>query len=119
MNVTVLIADDNVVMRNLIKFYLKEYGVEINEAKDGIEALSIIKAKEINILFLDINMPNIDGFNVAKYLKEKENPPHIISISSDLSNTNINIFKELGVKYFLNKPLNPKDFKKTMQMLLK
>jgi chemosensory pili system protein ChpA (sensor histidine kinase/response regulator) len=115
---TILIADDNLVMRNLIKHYLKSYNFELLEAKDGIETLSTIKKQHIDILFLDINMPNIDGFNVAKYIENIKKHPIIISISSDLTQSNMHIMEELGVKYFLPKPLNPSKFKAIMAKIL-
>ena len=118
MSKIVLIADDNLVMRNLIKFYLKDFKFKILEAKDGIEALSLIKKKEVEILFLDINMPNLDGFNVAKYLEVTGKELDIISISSDLTRSNMIIMEEMGVKYFLTKPLNPTDFKKTIHDII-
>jgi len=113
-----LIADDNLVMRNLIKFYLKDFDFEVYEAKDGVEALSIMKKKDIDILFLDINMPNLDGFNVAKYLELTGKELDIISISSDLTRANMVIMEDMGVKYFLTKPLNPTNFKNTINEIL-
>jgi len=115
---SVLIADDNTVMRNLVKFYLKEFNFNIIEAKDGIETLSVIKSEDIFILFLDLKMPNLDGFNVANYLKNTDGQTHIISISADLNKENKTLLKKLGVKYFLNKPLDPAGLKAIVDKIL-
>jgi len=118
MSLKALIADDNLIMRNLIKYYLQPYKFEIHEAKDGVEALSFMKKNDMDILFLDINMPNIDGFNVAKYIEVPGKHPTIISISSDLTRSNIIVLEELGVQYFLNKPLNIHKFKDIIDEIL-
>lgn len=116
----IFIADDNLVMRNLIKFYLKKFKyIKVNEAGDGLEALKFIKSNEIDILFLDLQMPNIDGFNVAKYLHESESKTHIIAISANINKENMKIFKSFGVKYFLNKPLDPKAFEDVLRKVIK
>jgi len=115
-----LIADDNATMRKLIKFYLKEFSMfEIIEANDGVQALAAIKKNDISLLFLDLSMPNIDGFNVANYLKDKENKPHIISVSASVDNETKLILKSLGVKYFLGKPLDASAFKFIVSRIVK
>lgn len=113
MTISILIADDNTVMRNLIKYHLKSFdGLEVYEAKDGIKALELIKTKMINILYLDLSMPNLDGMNVANYLKkDNKEDLHIVSISSELTLENKNLLKQMGVKYFLGKPLSADAFK--------
>jgi CheY-like chemotaxis protein len=63
---------------------------------------------EIDILFLDLNMPNLDGYNVAKYLYDNKSNTNIVPISANINKDSISTFKSLGVKYFLSKPLQPK-----------
>jgi CheY-like chemotaxis protein len=116
----VLIADDNATMRNLIKFYLKEFNIfDVIEAADGVQALSSIKRNNISILFLDLSMPNIDGFNVANYLKDKTEKPYIISISASVDQETKLILKSLGVQYFLGKPLDANAFKFIVNKIIK
>ena len=113
MKISILIADDNTVMRNLIKYYLKSFNnIEIHEAKDGIKTLEKIKTQNIHILFLDLSMPNLDGMNVANYLKKSNHQKlHIVSISSEITQQNRTLLKQMGVKYFLGKPLEANAFK--------
>lgn len=108
MNLTVLIADDNLIMRNLVKYYLSKHSIEnVFEAKDGLEALQIIKSNKIDLLFLDLRMPNLDGFNVANYINNGQDKVTIIAISADMTKENEQILKKLDVKYFLKKPIDP------------
>ncbi|NQY95379.1 MAG: response regulator [Campylobacteraceae bacterium] len=119
MNLVVLIADDNLVMRNLLKFYLGKLKIDtILEAEDGLEALKIIKEKEIDILFLDLMMPNLNGFNVANYVNAKSSEIVTVALSSDMSEKNVKVFKTLGVKYCLEKPISPTDINTVMNEIL-
>ena len=120
MNLTVLIAEDTLIMRNLLKYYLSKYTeLKVLEAKDGIEALNIIKNNKVDFLFLDTNMPSLNGFNVANYLKNNDHKIVIVSVSSDISNESKGIFKTLGVKYFLKKPIDPKMCDNVIKKVLK
>jgi len=111
----VLIADDNEVMRNLLKFYLKKYNVEIDEVTDGLEVLKKGKEKEYNLLFLDIYMPHLDGINVVKYLKEHGNDVEIILISGNIEADIILELQKFNIKYFLSKPIEITKFHEIME----
>ena len=114
----ILIADDNVVARNLLKFYLKKYNVEIKEAKDGLEVLRAFQSMDYNILFLDLSMPNLDGLNVANYLSKCIDTVDIIAVSATLDNIAIRKFKSVGVEYFLPKPIDKNKLDEIMPAIL-
>jgi len=120
MGKSVLIADDNVVMRNLVKFYLKSFKtLEIQEVVDGIKALTLCKIETIDIMFLDLSMPGIDGNNVAKYINDnKEIKTEIIVVSATLDRTIQKRLKSLGVKYFLPKPIDKSRMDEIMNEIL-
>jgi len=115
---TILITDDHAVIRNLLKFYLKEYkDIKIKEASNGVEALQICSAVSVDVLMLDITMPELDGFNVANYLKAHSSQTVIVAISSNLDDENKKVFESLGVKYFLQKPINKKILLETIDKI--
>ena len=114
----VLIADDNGVARNLLKFYLKKYDVSVSEASDGLDALRRFKEQEFDILFLDLSMPNLDGLNVANYINKDQTKLDIIAVSATLDRQSIRKFKSVGVKYFLPKPLDNKKLEEIMDSIL-
>jgi len=111
----VLIADDNEVMRNLLKFYLKKYNVNIDEVTDGLEVLKKTKEEEYDLLFLDIYMPHLDGINVIKYLKEKESKVEIVLISGNIETEIILNLQKFNIKYFLSKPIEISKFHEIME----
>src|SRR5882762_5628334 len=78
---TVLIVDDEPLARDELSYLLKSIpGVEVaGQGKNGLEAVSLIKELEPDVVFLDVQMPGLDGLGVVRRLIEKKIPlPHII-----------------------------------------
>ena len=67
---TILAVDDSNSMRQMVSFTLKQAGHEVIEAADGVEALSAVKGKSINLVLSDVNMPNMDGLTLVKELRQ-------------------------------------------------
>ena len=78
MNDTILIVEDEVRLRFLLRDYLKKDGFTVLEASDGEEALNIFSQNNVNLIVLDVMMPKLDGFSAYKEIKKIENIPTII-----------------------------------------
>lgn len=104
----VLAVDDSTVDRTIMKKYLTPLGITIMEAKDGIEALEIIKNgdKTIDAVLVDIEMPRMDGYTLAneirKYNKFKNLP--LIAVTSRSSKTDRMRGVESGMTEYITKP---------------
>ena len=104
----VLAVDDSTVDRSIMKKYLSPLGITIMEAKDGIEALDIIKNsdKAIDAVLVDIEMPRMDGYTLAneirKYNKFKNLP--LIAVTSRSSKTDRMRGVESGMTEYITKP---------------
>lgn len=112
---TILVVDDSDIIRNFIKKIFHDT-YEVMMAKDGKEALDIISVEEegkIIGLFLDLNMPNIDGFAVLDYFKENNlfNKIPVAIITGDDSKEAIDKAFKYPIVDMLNKPFNEKDVK--------
>ena len=104
----ILAVDDEDFNLDLIGALLAPKGYEVVTASNGKEALDIVDRKNIDLILLDINMPKMSGFEVAKKLREnpetKDIPIFIISsLKQDL---NINKAYELGIDEYITKPMN-------------
>ena len=66
----ILIADDEEKIREMIGKYAKHEGLEVALAKDGLEALELFKKEDYDVVILDVMMPNMDGFETLKKMKE-------------------------------------------------
>jgi len=102
----VLVADDHKSTRIVLNHFLKKMGYLPIEAVDGNECVSILEEEKIDILLLDINMPNKDGSDVMNYLQKKGITIPVIMITAldDIPNTVK--FIKMGAYEYLTKPLD-------------
>ncbi|MGC6430587.1 MAG: response regulator [Jejuia sp.] len=115
----VLVAEDNKMNQRVIKFLLEQYGAECTFVTNGLDAINIYKAINYDIIFMDIYMPNIDGYEATKRIKatekySKRNIP-IIAVSASAFKDDINKAKEAGVDDFLPKPIDNTALKSVLE----
>lgn len=113
-----LIVDDEILIREVVKEYALHEGYEILEACNGEEALEIIKHENIDCLILDIMMPKLDGLNMFKQMKEIKNIPTIILSARTEEYDKLSSF-DLGVDDYLTKPFSPKELMARIKAILK
>lgn len=77
MEYTVLLAEDQAKLRNVVRDYFAAHGVGCDLARDGAEALDLLRDHDYDVVLLDVLMPNLDGFSVCKALREKSDVPVI------------------------------------------
>ncbi|MFH0733501.1 MAG: response regulator [bacterium] len=70
MTKTILTVDDSTSVRQMVSFTLKEAGYDVIEACDGKDALSKINNKQIHLIVTDLNMPNMDGIELIKKVRQ-------------------------------------------------
>lgn len=104
----ILIADDEDLIRNVIKEYLIEDGYNVFEASDGKEAIDIVKDNNIDLVILDIMMPHLDGYSSCKEIKKIKNIPVIMLSARDSEYDKLTGF-ELGIDDYITKPFSPKE----------
>jgi two-component system chemotaxis response regulator CheY len=108
----ILIADDSSMMRALIKRVVKLTNVpveEILEARDGVEALSLLSSHDVQLLFTDINMPGMNGADLLRHLAKDDRWRRLtrVVISTDGSTARREEVAELSVRCYLKKPFSP------------
>jgi len=110
LNKKVLLIEDDIQMQDLIKNYLINYDfttVAYANPKDAIDAI-LVQKEHFDIVILDLMLPEMDGFDVAKAIKEKLDIPIIISSArGDIGNKIYGY--ELGVDDYLEKPYEPRE----------
>ena len=104
----ILIVDDSEMTRRLISTAIRRLGdIEYEEAKDGFEAIQKLSAKRFDLLFVDINMPNINGLELIDYCQQseqyKEIPIIVVSTEDSLKDQEKGI--ALGATNYLMKPI--------------
>ena len=103
---TILIADDEAEIRDILHLYLEQAGFHVVEAADGFETLSLLEKEAPDLLLLDIMMPKLDGYRVLKTLRENSNIPVIIlSAKGDDSDKILGL--DMGADDYITKPFQP------------
>jgi CheY-like chemotaxis protein len=106
MPTTLLICDDSSFARKQIAHALPEdWDIELNFAGNGMEALEAISAGQGDIVFLDLNMPVMDGYQVLEAVRERDLPSMAIVVSGDIQPEAEKRVKALGAIEFIKKPL--------------
>jgi two-component system chemotaxis response regulator CheY len=106
-SLNILIADDEPLMRGLLTSYLgKECHHNITKAKDGKEALEIYQLhhRDIDFIFLDIDMPKVDGLTALKQIREINPNAYVVIISGVGTMKNVRTAIAAGVNGFIAKP---------------
>ena len=108
----ILIADDSVMVRNHFIGILGGAGFQVSEATNGLEALKTLKSKKINLLLLDLEMPEMNGFEVLRMIKndiESENLRILCITSVHTKLDDIHKVMELGAKGYIKKDCSDED----------
>ncbi|WP_055666689.1 response regulator transcription factor [Desnuesiella massiliensis] len=106
MSERILIVDDDEKIRNLISIYLKNEGYITLEAGDALEALKMLGEDDIDLIMLDIMMPNMDGIEACMKIREEKNMP-IIMLSAKSEELDKIYGLSSGADDYITKPFNP------------
>lgn len=114
----ILVAEDDDHTRRLVSTFLGEHGFIVSQAKDGLEALSLLKEKDFNIAIIDIMMPHVDGFEVTKEISTHYKIPIIMLTAKSQLRDKEKGFR-LGVDDYVVKPFELKELLFRIRALLR
>ena len=103
-----LVVDDEIKIRAVIKEYAEFEGYDIDEAGDGMEAIAKCKATDYDLIIMDIMMPKLDGYSAVKEIKKVKNIP-VIMLSARAEEYDKLFGFEIGVDDYVVKPFSPKE----------
>lgn len=104
----ILIVDDEVKIREVVKEYAKVSGYECDQASNGKDAIEMVKNNDYDCIVLDIMMPELDGFSACKKIKAIKNIP-IIMLSARQEEDDKLFSFDIGVDDYVTKPFSPKE----------
>jgi DNA-binding response OmpR family regulator len=113
----ILIVDDEVNIREVVKEYSELNGYEADEAGDGVEAVEMVRQKHYDVVILDVMMPKLDGFSACRQIKEIDNVP-VIMLSARTEEYDKLFGFELGVDDYVIKPFSPKELMARVKVIL-
>ncbi len=114
----ILIADDEEKLCAMVADYLRASGFETIEAHDGVSTLELARGQPFDCLILDVNMPGLDGFSVARELRRFSNMP-IIFLTAVAEETDRIVGLELGADDYLVKPFSPRELLARLRAVLR
>lgn len=113
-----LIVDDEVNIRELIKKYALFEGHKVDEANDGMEAIRKVKQNEYDLIIMDVMLPELDGFSASKEILKNYNIPIILLSARGEEYDKIHGF-EIGIDDYVVKPFSPKELMMRVGAVLK
>ena len=114
----VLIADDNAEMSSVLAEYIKKEGYNVLVAADGGEALDIFSKNELDMVFLDVTMPVLNGYDVCREIRKTSNVP-VIMVTSHGDDYEKIMGLGIGADDYIVKPCSPNEVVARMRALLR
>lgn len=107
MNKQVLIVEDEVLMREVIRDYFESDGYDVFETGDGLEAIEMVEERDFDLILLDVMLPGIDGFSVCRRIRRDKATP-IIMITARSEESDKLTGYEYGADDYITKPFSPR-----------
>jgi len=105
-NKKVLIVEDDTMSFKLLSSVLKDTNVTILIAKNGLDAIKLVNENNIDLVLMDIQLPDLNGFEATKKIKSIKKDLPIIAVSAYAMQAEIDKSKEVGCDEFISKPIN-------------
>lgn len=102
----VLVVDDEWNMRNLLRIYLAKNGFHVIEAKNGHEALSVMDGEDVDLIILDVMMPDMDGWDVCRKIRQTKDTPILMLTARNETKDKVKGL-QIGADDYLVKPFEP------------
>ncbi len=123
MPLDVLIIDDSTAIRKILQRVLTQAELRVSsvhEAGDGLEALSILRTKSVNLVFSDVNMPNMDGLTFLREMRANSKWAKIpvVMITTEGSQATVMEAIRLGANSYVRKPFTPDQIKEKLAGLV-
>ncbi|MDM8545730.1 Hpt domain-containing protein [Candidatus Venteria ishoeyi] len=117
---TIMVVDDSITVRKVTARLLKRQGMEVITAKDGLDAIAQLQDVTPDLMLLDVEMPRMDGFELATQMRNAENLKHIpiIMITSRTGQKHRERAAKIGINKHLGKPFNEPELLDNIRALL-
>jgi DNA-binding response OmpR family regulator len=116
---TILVVDDEPNIVELARLYLRSEGYQVESARDGREALEKIAVIHPSLVVLDLMMPEIDGWEVTRRLRESDSRTPIIMLTAKGDDADKIIGLDMGADDYLAKPFNPRELVSRVKAVLR
>jgi DNA-binding response OmpR family regulator len=114
----ILIVDDEINIRKVVREYAEFEGYEVEEAEDGMQAVEMVRERDYDLVILDIMMPRLDGFSCCKEIKKYKDIP-VIMLSARGEEYDKLFGFEIGIDDYVVKPFSPKELMARVKVVIR
>ena len=114
----ILVVDDEIKIREIIKEYAEFEGYEVAQAEDGMQAVEMVKNQDFDIIIMDVMMPKLDGYSACKEIRKIKQIP-VIMLSARGEEYDKLFGFEIGVDDYVVKPFSPKELMMRVNAVIK
>lgn len=121
-NARILVVDDYIDNQDLARAILEKMECEVDVAEDGTEALEMIQHSEYDLIFMDVQMPNLDGYDTTRRIRESEmgtKRTPIVALTANALEGDKEKCLKAGMDDYLAKPFRGEDIERVMSQFLK
>lgn len=118
MNETILVVDDDAALLEVMSIMLLSEGYQVLTAADGAEALRLTERERLDLVVLDIMLPNMSGFDVLKKLREESDVP-VVMLTAKSQSVDKVVGLELGADDYITKPFDTKELVARIKAILR
>jgi len=120
MSKRIMIVDDSVTVRQVLRLTLSNAGYELLEACDGEDALNVLSGESLDMMITDLNMPKLDGIELIRKVRQK--PEYrflpIVMLTTESADEKKQAGKSAGASGWIVKPFKPEQLLKVVKMVL-
>ena len=113
----ILVVDDEIKIREIIKEYAEFEGYEVAQAEDGMQAVEMVKNQDFDIIIMDVMMPKLDGYSACQEIRKIKQIP-VIMLSARGEEYDKLFGFEIGVDDYVVKPFSPKELMARIRAVL-
>ncbi len=114
----ILTVDDSRAVRSIVGKQVKGLGFDVLEAQDGAEGLERLADSHVDLVLLDVNMPNVDGPGMLKKMRERGDETPVIMLTSESERSIVMGAMVLGISDYILKPFKPEELREKLLSVL-
>ncbi|MEO6229353.1 MAG: response regulator [Ferruginibacter sp.] len=114
--IKILVVEDNEINAKILKSFLKKWEVQIKEAGNGVHALEVLKYHRFDLILMDLEMPEMDGYTAIKIIRQTDTTTPILAFTASLLENMDAFLAEAGFNGYVLKPYRPAELRAKIEM---
>lgn len=114
--IKILVVEDNEINATILKSFLKKWEVQVKEAGNGVHALEILKYHRFDLILMDLEMPEMDGYTAIKIIRQTDSATPILAFTASLLDNMDALLSQAGFNGYILKPFRPAELKAKIEL---